>query len=110
MDMADSSADDGISWPWPSPGSFSWDIGGNMVDDILSTSWYLLLVWVANNAGNDDAGDEVVDVVAGGFAELDSTEGSIVAAAAPPLAVVVLVVSWDLWVVDGRTSYAGVFV
>jgi len=108
MDMADSSADD--DWPGsrprPRPTSFSWDIGGNMVDDILSTSWYLLLVCVANNAGNDDAGDVVVDVVGAGD-ELDSEEGSIVVVLA------VVAVSWGLWLVDvvpGRTSYAGLFV
>jgi len=55
MDMADSSADDDCPGSTPSSNaSFNWDIGGNMVDDILSTSWYLLLVCVANNAGNDD--------------------------------------------------------
>lgn len=108
MDMADSSADDDCPGSTPSSNaSFSWDIGGNMVDDILSTSWYLLLVCVANNAGNDDAGDVVVDVVGAGD-ELDSEEGSIVVVLA------VVAVSWDLCVVDvvaaGRTSYAGVFV
>lgn len=108
MDMADSSADDDCPGSTPfSNASFSWDIGGNMVDDILSTSWYLLLVCVANNAGNDDAGDVVVDVVGAGD-ELDSEEGSIVVVLA------VVAVSWDLCVVDvvaaGRTSYAGVFV
>lgn len=113
MDMADSSADDGC----PGPGSwsvslsrgcsFSWDIGGNMVDDILSTSWYLLLVCVANNAGNDDAGDVVVDV-AGGCDVLDSMPNT---APLVVVAIVVVVVDGDLGVVVvGGAAYGGVLV
>lgn len=78
-----------------------------MVDDILSTSWYLLLVCVANNAGNDDAGDVVVDV-AGGCDVLDSMPNT---APLVVVAIVVVVVDGDLGVVVvGGAAYGGVLV
>lgn len=65
--------------------------GGNMVDDILSASWYLLLVCVANMAGNDDAGEEVVDVVV-----VVTKAGSFASMLGPSIALVVVVLVVDL--------------